>query len=201
MLRRLLDFFEKSGTGNRGQGTVDNNSRQQYQKTSLGRGLFVSIRYLLLVVLVFCLETCTVSSPAQVPVNQYVRRYLDVAEPVAIAVDGKGETKLFDGEDLSVGQNLFSENCQRCHVGGANLIDPTVSLSLERLTQATPPRDNLNGLIAFMRQPMTYDGTEESFSCREVEESWIPQEEIEKIAAFVIRAAQKGPGWGTEDLL
>ncbi|NEQ58186.1 MAG: photosystem II cytochrome PsbV2 [Moorea sp. SIO4A1] len=193
MLRRLLDFFEKLGT-------VDNNSREKYQKTSLARGLFVSIRYLLLVVLVFCLGTWTVSSPAEAAVNQYVRRYLDVAEPVAIAVDGKGETKLFNGEDLSVGIKLFSQNCQMCHVGGANLIDPTVSLSLKRLAKATPPRDNLNGFIAFMRQPKTYDGKDDSFSCRKVRESWIPQEEIEKLAAFVIRAAQKGPGWGTEDL-
>ncbi len=192
MLGRLLDFFQKSGT-------VENNSREQYQKTTLPKGLFVSIRYLL-VVLVFCLGTWTVSSPAEAAVNQYVRRYLDVAEPVAIAVDGKGETKQFDGEDLSVGIKLFSQNCQRCHVGGANLIDPTVSLSLEKLANATPPRDNLNGLVAFMRQPMTYDGTEESFWCREVPESWISQEQIEKLAAFVIRAAQKGPGWGTEDL-
>ncbi|NET83638.1 MAG: photosystem II cytochrome PsbV2 [Moorea sp. SIO1F2] len=192
MLRRLLDLFEKSGT-------VDNNSRKQYQKTSLARGLFLSIRYLL-VVLVFCLGTWTVSSPAEAAVNQYVRRYLDVAEPVAIAVDGKGETKLFNGEDLSVGIKLFSQNCQMCHVGGTNLIDPTVSLSLKRLAKATPPRDNLNGFIAFMRQPKTYDGKDDSFSCRKVRESWIPQEEIEKLAAFVIRAAQKGPGWGTEDL-
>ncbi|NEO92206.1 MAG: photosystem II cytochrome PsbV2 [Moorea sp. SIO3G5] len=193
MLLRLLDFFEKSET-------VDNNSREQYQKTTLARGLFLSIRYLL-VVLVFCLGTWTVSSPAHAAVNQYVRRYLDVAEPVPIAVDGKGQTKLFDGEDLSVGIKLFSQNCQMCHVGGTNLIDPTVSLSLERLAQATPPRDNLNGLVAFMRQPMTYDGTEDSFSCREVPESWLSQEQIEKLAAFVIRAAQKGPAWGTEDLL
>ncbi|NEP31241.1 MULTISPECIES: photosystem II cytochrome PsbV2 [unclassified Moorena] len=200
MLRRLLDFFEKLGIGNREQGIVDNNSRKQYQNTTLARGLFLSIRYLLLVVLVFCLETCTVSSPAQAPVNDYVRRYLDVAEPVPISLDGKGETKLFDGEDLSFGINLFSENCQRCHVGGSNIINPTVSLSLERLAGAKPPRDNLNRLVTFMRQPMTYDGTEESFSCRKVPESWLSQEKIEKLAAFVIRAAQKGPAWGTEDL-
>ena len=199
MLRRLLDFFEKLGIGNREQGTVENNSRQQYQKTSLARGLFVSIRYLL-VVLVFCLGTWTVSSPAHAAVNQYVRRYLEVAEPVPISVDGKGETKLFDGEDLSVGIKLFSENCQRCHVGGANIIYPTVSLSLDRLANATPPRDNLNGLVAFMRQPMIYDGSEESYWCRQVPESWLSQEEIEKLAAFVIRAAQKGPAWGTENL-
>ncbi|NEQ18084.1 MAG: photosystem II cytochrome PsbV2, partial [Moorea sp. SIO3E2] len=31
-------------------------------------------------------------------------------------------------------------------------------------------------------------------------ESWLSQEKIEKLAAFVIRAAQKGPAWGTEDL-
>ncbi|OLT69541.1 photosystem II cytochrome PsbV2 [Moorena producens 3L] len=178
---------------------MENNSGEQYQNTTFARGLLVSIRYLL-VVLVFCLGTWTVSSPAHAAVNDYVRHYLDVAEPVPIAVDGKGETKLFDGEDLSVGIKLFSQNCQRCHVGGANLIDPTVSLSLEKLAGAKPPRDNLNGLVAFMRQPMTYDGEDESFWCREVPESWLSQEKIEKLAAFVIRAAQKGPGWGTEDL-
>ncbi|MBD1944578.1 hypothetical protein H6F50_19820 [Coleofasciculus sp. FACHB-712] len=57
----------------------------------------------------------------------------------------------------------------------------------------------MNSIVAFLRQPMTYDGSEESFWCRQVPESWMPRQEVETIAAFVLRAAQVAPGWGTND--
>jgi photosystem II cytochrome c550 len=47
-----------------------------------------------------------------------------------------------------------------------------------------------------LRQPMSYDGTEESYGCREVSENWMDQTAIENLSAFVLRAAQKAPGWG-----
>ncbi|MDP8934236.1 MAG: photosystem II cytochrome PsbV2, partial [Cyanobacteriota bacterium] len=101
--------------------------------------------------------------------------------------------------DLSAGKVLFEQSCLNCHVGGANLPDPTISLSLADLKGAAPPRNNINSLVAYLREPMTYDGTEETFWCRQVPESWMRQAEIEKLAAFVIRAAQKAPGWGVEN--
>jgi photosystem II cytochrome c550 len=160
--------------------------------------LFFSIRSLL-AVLVVCLGVLTISSPALAAVDNYVRRYLDVVEPVSLALDETGHTKQFSGEDLSVGKELFEVNCINCHVGGATLPDPTVSLGLKTLAGATPPRDNINGIVDFLREPMTYDGSDLTFWCRQVPESWIPQEQIEKLAAFVLRAAQKAPGWGTSD--
>ncbi len=139
----------------------------------------------------------TVSSPALAAKDNYVRQYLKVTEPIALDLNSQGDAAQFSAEDLSAGKKLFEANCLNCHVGGATLPDPTVSLSLDTLAGATPPRDNINGLVAFLRQPMTYDGSEPSFWCREVPESWMPQEQIEKLAAFVLRAAQKAPGWGT----
>lgn len=152
----------------------------------------------LLAVLIAVLGIFTVSSPALAAKDNYVRQYLKVTEPISLKVDGQGDTAQFSPEDLSAGKELFEANCLNCHVGGATLPDPTVSLSLDTLAGATPPRDNINGLVAFLRQPMTYDGSELSFWCREVPESWMPQEQIEKLAAFVLRAAQKAPGWGTD---
>jgi photosystem II cytochrome c550 len=93
---------------------------------------------------------------------------------------------------------LFEAHCKNCHVGGATLPDPLVSLSLEDLKDANPARDNINSLVAFQRKPMTYNGSEESFWCRPVPESWMSTAEVENLAAFVLRAAQKAPGWGTE---
>ncbi len=164
---------------------------------SLRRQLF-SIHFLL-AALIAVSALFMVSSPAQAAVDQYVRRYLEVTEPIALALDGKGQTKLFSAEDLSFGKQLFKTNCINCHVAGATLPNPKVSLALDTLAGATPPRDNINGIVNFLRHPMTYDGSDEAYWCRTVPESWMPQEQIEKLAAFIIRAAEKSPGWGTSE--
>jgi photosystem II cytochrome c550 len=160
--------------------------------------LFFSTRCVL-VVLVVCLGVLMFSSPAHAAIDKYVRQYLKVTEPISLDMDGQGQTAQFSPEDLSAGKELFEANCLNCHVGGATLPDPTVSLSFDTLAGAMPPRNNINGLVAFLRQPMTYDGSEETFWCRQVPESWMPSEQIENLAAFVLRAAQKAPGWGTQN--
>lgn len=164
---------------------------------SLRRQLF-SVHCLLTALIAFS-SVFMVSSPAHAAVDNYVKRYLQAVEPVSLDVDDQGQTALFTAEDLSAGKELFETHCLNCHVGGATLPDPTVSLALDTLAGATPPRNNINGLVAFLREPMTYDGSDASFWCRQVPESWMPQEQIEKLAAFVLRAAQKAPGWGTSN--
>lgn len=131
-------------------------------------------------------------------IDPYVLRYLRVKEPVELPLDGQGHVKQFTAQELSRGKRFFEQNCINCHVGGTTLPAPKVSLSLSDLAGATPPRDNINSLVAYMRKPMVYDGSEPSFWCREVPESWLKQEEAENLAAFLLRAAQTAPGWGTE---
>ena len=153
----------------------------------------------LLVFFVASLAWAIASSPARAAaIDPYVSRYLQAAEPVALDFNGQEETKLFSAEDLSTGKRLFGQNCLNCHVGGSTLPAPRVPLSLEALKGATPPRDNISALVAYQRQPTTYDGGYDNFWCREVPESWLPTEELEKLSAFILRAAQKAPGWGTE---
>lgn len=153
----------------------------------------------LLITLITVFNVFTVSLPAHAAVDNYVKRYLQASEPISFDVNGQGQTKPFSAEDLSAGKELFETHCLNCHVGGATLPDPTVSLALDTLAGATPPRNTINGLVDFLREPMTYDGSEPSFWCRQVPESWMPQEQIEKLAAFVLRAAEKAPGWGTKN--
>jgi photosystem II cytochrome c550 len=158
----------------------------------------LSIVRRLLILLIAGISLLTYSLPAEAAsVDLYVTRYLDASKPVALNVNAQGAERYFSAEDLSEGKHLFEENCKSCHVGGATLPDPLVSLSLEALQGAVPPRDNINSLVAYLRQPMTYDGTEESVFCRQLPESWIAQPEIENLSAFVLRAAQKAPGWGS----
>ncbi|WP_341527744.1 photosystem II cytochrome PsbV2 [Nostoc sp. UHCC 0302] len=152
-------------------------------------------------VLVFALlVSFSPSLPAQAAkIDPYIIRYLHITEPIALEVDTQGNTRLFSPEELSVGKQLFANNCINCHVGGANLPDPQVSLSLKKLQDASPPRDRINALASFIRQPMTYDGSQETYWCRQMPPSLLSQQEVESLAAFVLTAAQKAPGWGTEN--
>ena len=160
--------------------------------------LHVSVRSLL-VILVVWLGVLLCSSPAQAAKDPYISQYLRVTEPVAVDLDGQGQTQMFAPEDFAVGKNLFENNCKNCHLGGATLPNPPVSLSLAALQGAVPQRGNINNLVDYLRQPMNYDGTEENYVCRQVSEHWLPQAQVEKLAAFILRAAQKAPGWGTSD--
>lgn len=160
---------------------------------------FFRIRQIIIlaVVVVVMLQSSTALAASN-KVDPYLRKYLHVTEPVSVELDGQGATRQVSPEDLTRGKELFANNCLNCHVGGATLPDPQVSLALTKLKGANPPRDNINSLVTFLRQPMTYDGSQETYWCRQVPESWMPQEEVESLAAFVITAAQKAPGWGAE---
>jgi photosystem II cytochrome c550 len=149
--------------------------------------------------LIVCgLSWLLLSLPAQAKaVDAYVQRYLGVREAVPLVMNRQGETKLFSPAALSNGKRFFEDNCKNCHVGGTTLPDPTVPLSLDALKGATPPRDTVEGLVAFLRQPMVYDGSEETYACRAVPEHWLDSEEIENLAAFILRSAEKAPGWGS----
>jgi photosystem II cytochrome c550 len=148
--------------------------------------------------IIACLSMGLASLPAQAgSVEPYVLRYLDAKEPVPLVMDPEGNTQLFSAADLSEGKQLFEENCLNCHVGGSTLPDPMVPLSLEALKGAVPPRDTINSLVAFIRQPMSYDGSEEAYLCRSIPDSWLPTEEVEQLAAFILRSAEKAPGWGS----
>lgn len=153
----------------------------------------------MLLVLVIGLSFVIAAAPAQAGVDPYVARYLRATEPVPLVVDGQGQTRLFTPEELANGKRLFENNCMNCHVGGATLPNPPVSLSQSTLQGATPPRNTIAGMVAYMRQPMTYDGTEEAYLCRQVPETWLEEAQVENLAAFILRAAEKAPGWGSEE--
>lgn len=150
--------------------------------------------------IVICLPIATSCLPASAATDAYVTRYLRVTDPVPLELDNQGSTRLFTARELAAGKQLFERNCLNCHVGGSTVPDPTVSLSLSKLQGATPRRDSINSLVAYFRQPMTYDGTEEAILCRRVPESWLSQAQVESLAGFVLRAAQTAPGWGNETL-
>lgn len=144
-----------------------------------------------------CIALVGVSLPVEAAVDPYVRQYLQVSDPVPVVMNDRGETRSFSAEDFIAGKKLFELHCASCHVGGSTLPNPVESLALDKLKHATPPRDTVEQLVKFIRQPMSYDGSEESFLCRQVPESWLNQAEVENLSGFILRAAEKAKGWGT----
>ena len=137
--------------------------------------------------------------PAIAAPDPYIAQYLRVLpdQSAPLPLDSQGNTRDFTYDALLAGKGLFEQNCLSCHVGGSTLASPTVSLSLANLQGATPPRDTILALVNYMRHPLAYDGSDENYACREVPESWLSQEQVETMAAFVLRAAQTAKGWGT----
>lgn len=132
-------------------------------------------------------------------VDPYVTQYLQVFRdrPATMTMDKAGTTKVFSYDEMLEGKELFGQNCLSCHVGGTTLSSPSVSLAMENLKGATPPRDTVNALMEYMRHPLAYDGSDENYSCREVSADWLNDDQVEKIGAFMLRAAEYAKGWGT----
>lgn len=71
-----------------------------------------------------------------------------------------GDTVVLTPRQVSEGKRLFNYACGQCHVGGITKTDPNVGLDPEALSLATPPRDNIEALVDYLHNPMTYDGLE-----------------------------------------
>ena len=77
-----------------------------------------------------------------------------------VTLDGKGNTVVMTPEQVKRGKRLFNNACAICHVGGLTKTNPNVGLDVEALSLATPPRDNVTSLVAYFKDPMSYDGTD-----------------------------------------
>ena len=77
-----------------------------------------------------------------------------------IVQDNTGKTSVLTPEQVKRGKRLFNATCGACHVGGVTKTDQNVGLDPETLSLATPPRDNIDALVNFLKNPTTYDGLE-----------------------------------------
>ncbi len=136
-----------------------------------------------------------VISPLRAQEDRYVVQYLKVAGKVALPLDASGTLASFTTKDLSEGKTLFENNCKNCHLAGNN-VPGGPNLALNTLKGATPPRDNITTLVQFSRKPVNYKGTKPAV-CRDIPKSYLSDLQMKKLYAFVLRAADLAPGWGT----
>ena len=77
-----------------------------------------------------------------------------------VRANAQGSQTTLTPEQVKRGKRLFNASCGQCHVGGLTKTNPNVGLDLESLSLATPPRDNVEALVNYIKNPTTYDGLE-----------------------------------------
>ena len=77
-----------------------------------------------------------------------------------VVVNNKGKTAILSLEQVKRGKRLFNASCSQCHTGGITKTNPNVGLDPESLSLANPPRNNVESLVSYMKNPTTYDGLE-----------------------------------------
>lgn len=75
-----------------------------------------------------------------------------------VQLEQDGQTVVLTPEQVKRGKRLFNNTCAQCHNGGITKTNPNIGLDPDSLTLATPSRNNVNGLIDYMKNPTSYDG-------------------------------------------
>jgi photosystem II cytochrome c550 len=75
-----------------------------------------------------------------------------------VPLDAKGNSVVMTPEQVKRGKRLFNNACGTCHVGVLTKTNQNVGLDTESLILATPARDNITNLVAYFKDPYTYDG-------------------------------------------
>ena len=87
---------------------------------------------------------------------------IELGESVrTVPLNAQGDTTVLSVKQLQEGKRLFNYACAQCHAGGVTKTNQNVGLDPETLSLATPNRNNIEGLVDYMKNPTTYDGEEE----------------------------------------
>ncbi len=87
---------------------------------------------------------------------------VELSEAVrTVPLNGQGDTTVLSLKQVQEGKRLFNYACAQCHAGGVTKTNQNVGLDPEALALATPPRNNIEGLVDYLHNPTTYDGEEE----------------------------------------
>jgi photosystem II cytochrome c550 len=104
---------------------------------------------LLAVATVFFAFQVFVNSASAVQLSQEVR---------TLPSNAQGDTVVVTEKEFVKGKRLFNNVCSQCHLEGITKTDFNVGLDPESLDLATPPRNNIESLIDYMKNPTSYDG-------------------------------------------
>ena len=75
-----------------------------------------------------------------------------------VPLNNQGNTVVLSLKQVQEGKRLFNYACAQCHAGGVTKTNQNIGLDPEALALATPPRNNVEGLVDYIKHPTSYDG-------------------------------------------
>jgi photosystem II cytochrome c550 len=75
-----------------------------------------------------------------------------------VPLNAQGDTIVLSLKQVKEGKRLFNFACAQCHAGGVTKTNQNVGLEPEALAGALPNRNNIEGLVDYLKNPTTYDG-------------------------------------------
>ena len=127
-------------------------------------------------------------------------------ETRTVKANPAGDTTVLTVKQALKGRKLFGSTCSQCHAKGVTKTDPNVGLDAEALANATPPRDSIESLVDYLKNPTTYDGEYEIAELHPSMKSTdiypkmrnLSDEDLAEISSYVLIAPKVlGNRWGT----
>ena len=127
------------------------------------------------------------------------------AETLTVPADSEGSTVTFTEQQVKAGRKVFNNSCGECHAGGITKTNQNVGLDPETLALATPPRDSVDALVDYMKDPTSYDG---EISIAEFHPSMrsadvfvkmrdLNDEDLRRMAGYILTSPKaQGTQWG-----
>ena len=103
---------------------------------------------LILAILLFTFEL-SVSSAVALELSEDVR---------TVNLNDEGQETVITLKEYKLGERIFVDTCSQCHNSGRTKTNPNVSLSSSDLKIAYPPRDNIEEMVSYLKEPYSYDG-------------------------------------------
>ncbi|MGK7892414.1 MAG: photosystem II cytochrome c-550 [Xenococcus sp. (in: cyanobacteria)] len=75
-----------------------------------------------------------------------------------VKLNNQGDEIVLSLEQYKIGEYLFVDKCTYCHKSGLTKTNPNVGLGLVDLAGALPAKDNVEGIVEYLKNPTTYDG-------------------------------------------
>ena len=96
----------------------------------------------------------------QFPIHNASALELDEATRT-ISLKEERESVTLSDQQIANGNRLFIRECTQCHLQGKTKTNNHVSLGVEDLAGAEPPRDNLLAIVDYLKYPTSYDGEDD----------------------------------------
>lgn len=127
------------------------------------------------------------------------------AEQLTVPSSPDGTLVTFSEKEVKAGRKQFNTSCGTCHAGGITKTSQNVGLDPETLALATPPRDSVDALVDYLKDPTSYDG---EYSIADVHPSLrssdvfpqmrnLDEDDLRLMAAYILVAPKvQGLQWG-----